>query len=157
MPSPLPPHPVFPLARAADESRSVTQLKQASGAWGLAPFPRPKRLGLKPAVRMCMSSGACVAHMVFGAQVFYASGMSASVPAASRVSTSSIQQLFNRYADPTDGVILADGVGRFCDDLGVRAPRLPVIHPRCADIYGVASCRDLATRRMAVSFKCLVN
>ena len=54
-------------------------------------------------------------------QVFYASGMSASVPAATRVNTNAIQQLFNRYADPTDGVILADGVGRFCDDLAVRA------------------------------------
>jgi len=47
--------------------------------------------------------------------------MSASVPAASRLNNNSIQQLFTRYADPIDGVILADGVGRFCDDLGVRA------------------------------------
>ena len=54
-------------------------------------------------------------------QVFYSSGMSASAPSAPRLNTGSIQQLYNRYADPTDGVILADGVGRFCDDLGVRA------------------------------------
>ncbi len=63
-------------------------------------------------------------------QVFYASGMSASVPAASRLNNNSIQQLFNRYADPTDGVILADGVGRFCDDLGVRAC-LPLVAVGC--------------------------
>lgn len=62
-----------------------------------------------------------VPHTAACEQVFYASGMSASVPAASRVNTNSIQQLFNRYADPTDGVMLADGVGRFCDDLGVCA------------------------------------
>lgn len=47
---------------------------------------------------------------------FYSSGLQGSVL---NVDMRAIEALFARYQNGSDGVIMAEGVGRFCDDLGV--------------------------------------
>ena len=53
-------------------------------------------------------------------QIYYASGLQSAAPARRQVSRSAVEALFQGYADPTEGCIMAEGVGRFCEDLEVR-------------------------------------
>ena len=130
---------LLPPTRAMNDFRCMIQLgvnSQACRFGSLAQSPEHPCAGgeARSQQRVCMAQVHAQQNCGSVVQVFYASGMSASAPAASRVNTNSIQQLFNRYADPTDGIILADGVGRFCDDLGVRARQPPVDCLRCVDV-----------------------
>eukprot|EP00878_Enallax_costatus_P003752 GHUV01003968.1.p1 GENE.GHUV01003968.1~~GHUV01003968.1.p1 ORF type:complete len:254 (+),score=70.65 GHUV01003968.1:404-1165(+) len=51
-----------------------------------------------------------------GIEVFYSMGMQPTTT----VDTRSIEQLYQKYKDPHQDMILADGISRFCDDLGVE-------------------------------------
>ncbi len=125
--TPPPPCPSGPLATGHLRiSPDAGQVRASKCRRALA----PRLLLLNAAFQRSWVLDACPACIMFGCQVFYSSGMSASVPSAPRLNTGSIQQLFNRYADPTDGVILADGVGRFCDDLKVRL-HVQLCHSSC--------------------------
>ena len=59
-------------------------------------------------------------------EIFFTSGLSsgiAAAPAAPAANMRSLEALYQRYKDPHGDMILAEGVGKFCEDLRVR--RLP--------------------------------
>jgi DCN1-like protein 1/2 len=50
---------------------------------------------------------------------FYASGLAAAGGGGHAANQRAVEDLFAKYADPSSGAILAEGVGQLCDDLGV--------------------------------------
>ena len=55
--------------------------------------------------------------------IFFSSGLSSgntAVPAAPTANLRSLEALYQRYKDPHGDMILAEGVGKFCEDLRVR-------------------------------------
>lgn len=85
-------------------------------------------------------------------QIYYSSGLQAAAapaPRAAQPSRSAVEKLFQKYVDPTEGCIMAEGVGSFCEDLDVGFPLNPIKFEQCTYV----ACNVLILSRLNASIR----